>query len=120
MEIATERSSIKAVPIENDSDFVIERRILRETSEVGISDPDSLRLFDEYDFLRNFARRRLNEFLLPTLLTVDGAFREQFFESDSEVFLYCGGDKLCKADSLIEKLAKAVLVSTIFASSMRL
>lgn len=118
MEIATERSSISDVPIENDSDFVIERRMLRDTSDGVISDPDSLRLFDECDFLRNLARRLLKEFLLPTLLTVDdAALVVQFFESDSDVFLYCCGDRLCNADSLIEKLASAVLVSTIFAST---
>lgn len=90
--------------------------MLRDTSDGVISDPDSLRLFDECDFLRNLARRLLKEFLLPTLLTVDAALVVQFFESDSEVFLYCCGDRLCNADSLIEKLASAVLVSTIFAS----
>lgn len=115
MDIATERSSINDVPIENDSDFVIERKIFRDISD-GNSEPDSLRLIDVYDFLRNFALRLRSEFLLPTLFTVDCAFLEQFFESDSEVFLYCCGDKMCNADSLMEKLASAELVSTIFVS----
>lgn len=66
---------------------------------------------DEFDFLRNFARRRRREFLLPTLQTVLTA---QFFESDSDVFLFT--DKLFSADSLMEKFASAALVSTIFAS----
>jgi hypothetical protein len=118
MEMATDRSSISDVPIENDSDFVIDRKMLRDTS--GNSDPDSLLLFDEYDFLRSFARRRRKEFLLPTLFTVDAPFFEHCLESDSEVFLYFCGERLCKADSLIEKFASAVLASTIFASSIRL
>lgn len=113
MEMAVERSSINDVL--NESDLVIDFR------STCTSEPDSLFLLDDNDFLRDFKRRLRSEFLLPTLLvavvvarTELCVFLLQFFESDSEVVLYLGN--WFNADSLIEKLASVAVVSIIFAS----
>lgn len=70
--------------MENDSDFVIVRNILRETSDESSSaSPD----FSDCDFFLNFALRLRSEFLLPTLVLVAFFVLWLFFESDSDVFL---------------------------------